>query len=473
MAKVLIIDDDQGMCVILSAAVKRTGHEAISVNTLKDGWQAASLGTFDVVFLDVLLPDGNGLDLLPKLRGIPSKPEVIIITSQGDPDGAELAIRKGAWDYVEKPSSIKAMILPLLRALQYREEKVIKKQMVALKREGIVGENSQIEACLDLVAQAAGSNVNVLITGETGTGKELFAKAIHANSPRSNKNFVVVDCGALPETLIESVLFGHEKGAFTGADRSKEGLIKQADGGTLFLDEVGELPPTIQKTFLRVLQEHRFRPVGGKQEIESDFRLVTATNRDLDEMVKKGRFRKDLLYRLNAITITIPPLRQRLDDIMELVMHFLAKNCEKMGIETKGLSPEFLQTLRDYAWPGNVRQLINSLEEAIIKARHEPILFPLHLPNHIRIETTSMPLERHKKPLTKEISSEKAQSDKSLRKFQEVRETTLADMEQKYFQHLMESTKGSIKEACRISGLSRNRLYIYLKRHHIDRMGWH
>jgi two-component system, NtrC family, response regulator len=472
MAKVLIIDDDQGMCVILSAAVEQAGHEVTCAHTIKDGLQVAAFGFFEVVFLDVMLPDGIGLDILPKLRGTPSKPEVIIITSRGNTDGAELAIKNGAWDYVEKPSSLKAMILPLLRALQYREEKKEKKQTVALRREGIIGSNPRIIDCLDLVAQAAGSHLSVLISGETGTGKELFAKAIHTNSPRSQNNFVVVDCGALPQSLIESMLFGHEKGAFTGADRATVGLITQADGGTLFLDEVGELPLSIQKAFLRVLQEHRFRPVGGKQEIESNFRMVAATNRDLDEMVRKDRFRQDLFYRLNAITITIPPLRQRLDDINELVMHFLTKRCGIMGVETKGLSPEFLQMLRDYEWPGNVRELINSLEEAIIKAPQEPILFPLHLPSQIRIRSASALLGWSKKSPTGVTPVDMAPPDQSLSTFQEIRESTLAEMEQKYFQRLMELTKGNIKEACRISGLSRNRLYIYLKRHNITRFGW-
>jgi len=194
----------------------------------------------------------------PMIRQTPSMPEVIIITGAGDPDGAELAIKSGAWDYIQKPSSIEAMTLPLVRALQYREEKKSKKPPVALKREHIVGNSPHMKRCLDLLAQAANSEASVLITGETGTGKEVFAKAIHANSSRADKSLVVVDCTALPETLVESVLFGHEKGAFTGADKAHVGLVKQADGGTLFLDEVGELPRSIQKSFLRVLQEQSF-----------------------------------------------------------------------------------------------------------------------------------------------------------------------------------------------------------------------
>jgi len=202
-----------------------------------------------------------------------------------------------------------------------------------------------LEACLDLVAQIANSRVNVLITGETGTGKENFAKAIHKNSSRAGKNFVVVDCTALPETLVESMLFGHEKGAFTGAEKARVGLIKEADGGTLFLDEVGELPLIVQKDFLRVLQENRFRPLGSNKEIESDFRLVSATNRDLERMVESGQFRKDLFFRLQSVIIELPPLRNRPRDIKDLAIHYVVKLCERYGMETKGFST--LRALRD------------------------------------------------------------------------------------------------------------------------------
>ena len=275
MANVLIIDDDRAMCDMLSGRMRDMGHNATYALTLKAGLKQAFSESFDVVFLDVGMPDGNGLEALPKIRETPSSPEVIIITGAGSPDGAELAIKNGAWDYIEKPLSISAMSLPLIRALQYREDTRTLGSPVALDREGIVGNSPPMKACFDLMAQASASDANVLITGETGTGKELFAAAIHKNSPRAEKSFVVVDCATLPETLVESMLFGHEKGAFTGADKAKDGLIKQADGGTLFLDEVGELPLSVQKAFLRVLQERRFRPLGGKREIESDFRLVS------------------------------------------------------------------------------------------------------------------------------------------------------------------------------------------------------
>ena len=235
-----------------------------------------------MVFLDVRMPDGDGLAMLPLIQAARSAPEIIIMTGFGNASGAELAITSGAWDYIEKGSSVKEITLSLVRALEYRKQKRSSnstRNVVMLKRDAIIGISPAIKACLEQVAQAAECDASVLVTGETGSGKELFARAIHENSRRAPKPFVVVDCAALPDTLVESLLFGHEKGAFTGAEQSRSGLVAQANGGTLFLDEVGELPLSMQKAFLRVLQEHRFRPVGSHREVCSDFRLVAATNR--------------------------------------------------------------------------------------------------------------------------------------------------------------------------------------------------
>jgi two-component system NtrC family response regulator len=386
MAKVLIIDDDELFTGMLSQMVEKLGHESQCAYTYKAGLQAATTGEHDVVFLDVGLPDGSGLDLLPKFRETPSSPEVIIITGAGDADGAELAILNGAWDYIEKHSSAKHLSLHLIRALEYRKEKQTPRPSPVLMLEGIVGKSPYMRACYELVAQAAGSEANMLVHGETGTGKELFAMAIHRNSRRSYRRFVVVDCAALPGSLVESALFGHEKGAFTGADRAQEGLIKRADGGTLFLDEVGELNLDMQKAFLRVLEERRFRPVGSVSEMKSNFRLVSSTNRNLDQMVEQGLFRKDLLFRLRGISIELPPLRMRKEDIRELVIYYITKICENWGLGQKGFSPEFVEVLLSYDWPGNVRELIHALEGAIVEARHQPILYPKNLPKEIRVK---------------------------------------------------------------------------------------
>jgi len=468
MGNILIIDDDKMLCKTLSRYVHRMGHDATYVLTLEDGLNEVSSKTFDVVFLDVSLPDGNGLDALPGIRKAPSSPEVIIITGEGDPDGAELAINSGAWAYIEKPPIIEKIELQLARAIQYHHEKSDRKPSVALKREEIIGSSPQLKKCFDLLAQVASTEVNVLITGETGTGKELFAKTIHNNSPRAGKNFVVVDCAALPESLVGSMLFGHERGAFTGADKGRTGLIKESDGGTLFLDEVGELPLTVQKDFLRALQENKIRPLGSNKEIESDFRLVSATNRNLDKMVKSGQFRKDLFFRLQSVTIELPPLRFRPQDIKDLAIHYMVKLCDHYGTETKGFSPDFFETLAAYDWPGNVRELINTMEQVLTVARFKPTLFPRHLPKRIRVHEARASVKK-KKTMNRRKTDKDRPSAEILPKLQDVRESALSNAERQYLHDLILLTKTDIKEACRISGLSQSRLYFLLKKYNISR----
>lgn len=465
MANILIIDDDKTICDMLSLVVKEMGHEAASAATLHEGALKTDSGLFDVVLLDVNLPDGDGLDALPRIRQSASSPEVIIVTGAGDPDGAELAIKNGAWDYIQKPLLNNEVTLQLSRAIQYREEKQSRTPPVALKREGIIGSGPLIQACLDLLAEAAHSDANVLVVGETGTGKELFATAIHENSFRAGNSFVVVDCAALPATLVESVIFGHEKGAYTGADRAREGLISQAHEGTLFLDEVGELPLPVQKAFLRVLQERRFRPVGGKQEVESHFRLIAATNRDLEHMVASGQFRKDFLFRLRSMTIELPPLREHLEDIKELVVYYMTKLCESYGIATKGFSPDFFETLRQYHWPGNVRELVSTVERALASAYQDPTLFPKHLPTHMRVALTRNAVSKCRH--NTDSSTDRTRLPAEFSTFRDFREAGIANLERQYLHDLMLFTQGKIKEACRISGLSRSRFYGLRKKHQI------
>lgn len=470
MSKILVVDDDKMMNDALSRAIKREGNEVTCKQSLKEGLAEVYLDDYDVVYLDVRMPDGDGLASLPKFREAPSSPEVIIITGYANSRGAELAIKSGAWDYVKKPSSIKEMTLPLLRVLQYRKDKLVSKQPVALKLDGIVCGSPSMKECLDVVAQAANCDANILVSGETGTGKELFAWAIHNNSNRADNNFVVVDCTVLPETLVESLLFGHERGAFTGASMAKEGLIKQAHGGTLFLDEVGELPLSVQKRFLRVLQEHHFRPVGGKSEVYSDFRLIAATNRNLDEMVAKNSFRKDLIFRLRSLHINLPPLSKRKEDIREFLSYYMAKLCENNKIATKGFSPEFIQALLSYDWPGNVRELINTLERVVAESLDAPILFPYHLPVHIRIQATQASIGDTKTPGP--VSDDKKEfPGESLATLKEHRETGIASLEKEYLEQLMGVTHGNIKEACIISDLSRSRLYGLMKKYALKRHG--
>ncbi|MHB8773252.1 MAG: sigma-54-dependent transcriptional regulator [Syntrophales bacterium] len=461
MANILIIDDDVVMSELLSQAIKERGHDILCTHTLADGIAAAKSGSFAVVYLDVMLPDGNGLDAIPELRNTLSCPEVVIMTGAGDPDGAELAIKSGAWDYLEKPSSINMMILPLVRALQYRDVKLSPKPLMTLKRQGIVGSSPSITTCLDRVSHAAETDTSVLITGETGTGKEGFAWAIHDNSRRAGKNFVVVDCATLSDTLVESVLFGYQKGAFTGADRSREGLIKQADGGTLFLDEIGELPLAVQKAFLRVLQERRFRPLGGKEELSSDFRLVAATNRDLDAMVRDGQFRSDLLYRIRSFTIELPPLREHPEDIPALVSYHVSRLAERHGEKLINFSPEFIDSLKAYHWPGNVRELVNALERVLAEAGANATVFPKDLPSHIRVQMIRSALGGRTAPLRTMSPA----APPPLPKLQELRDEAIIRVEKQYLRDLMAVAGDSIKQACTISGLSRSRLYELIKKY--------
>lgn len=467
MAKVLIIDDDRVFCDVLSRAISRLGHQTAFSITLKEGLDLAFSQEFDVIMLDVQLPDGNGIKAIPEIRKIPSPPEIIIITGSGDPDGAELSIKWGAWDYVEKPASTEAMTLPLIRALEYRKEK---KTTVTLDRKGIIGDGPKMKACFDLVAQAANSDISVLITGETGTGKELLARAIHLNSARAKEAYMVVDCGAMPESLVESFLFGHEKGAFTGAGENRIGLIKQADKGSLFLDEIGELPLSLQMKFLRVLQEHLFRPLGGQKEEESNFRLIAATNRDLSEMVKEGTFRKDLIYRLQSFVVQIPPLRERSEDIVDLTMYHVARICEETRVMTKGFSSDFFEVLSLYGWPGNVRELFNALYSAITSAIDEPVLYPSHLPVHIRAKVARDTVSKVSRSSTVENSNagEEAAHYIHLENYKDYRTKLLENGEKKYFTRIAEEARGNVKEACRISGLSKSRLYYFLKKYNLS-----
>lgn len=445
MADILVVDDDRDICRMLETRLGRSGHNHFVAHTLADALRLAERVEFDIVLLDVQMPDGNGLEYIPRFRTFASSPEVIIFTGRGDSDSAGKAIRSGAWGYIEKANVINELAPPLTRALEYREEK--RKSRVApfhLNRDRIIGRSIRMNACFDIVAKAAGSEANVLISGETGTGKELFARAIHENSSRADRNIVTVDCAALPETLIEIALFGHSRGAFTGADQARDGLITHADGGVLFLDEVGELPPSIQKSFLRVLQEHRYRPVGSLEERASSFRVVAATNRNLEICVQQGTFRSDLYFRLQAFTIHLPPLRERKEDIVELTMHCIGRLCDRMKVELKGVSPDFIEALASYDWPGNVRELFQTMEEVFANGTHARILFPHHLPERIRISHSRGYLT----PKDREPAENLLQWRQAKEKF-----------EAEYIDRLMRAAQGRTRKACEISGISKARLY--------------
>jgi two-component system NtrC family response regulator len=467
MSNILIIDIHDSFIALLSQEIIKMKHQVVIARTLSKGRALANTTPFDVIFLNAEMPDGNGMDLLTTLIDTPSLPEVIILADVGDADQAEHAIKMGAWDYVERPATARAMTLSLVRAIQYRAKKILKQPHTTLNKEtlqDIVGNSLQMKRSLDRLALSANSDANVLITGETGTGKELFAWAIHNNSHRSSKRFVVVDCAALPETLVESILFGYERGAFTGADKNQSGLIKRADGGTLFLDEVGELPLSVQKSFLRVLQEHKFRQIGGGALLRSDFRLIAATNRDLETMVHRHRFRKDLLFRLRAFTMELPPLRHRLEDIPAITAHHVDKLCQSYGLGGKSFSPDFFEVLNRYQWPGNVRELVNALERAVSVARNEPILFPKHLPVYIRVHLARALVEQGQVDPELPMVRADGSGSNTLPPLIEAREAAMTHLEHHYLRELM-TLATDMQQACTISGLSRSRLYALLKKH--------
>ena len=475
MAAILIIDDDPEVRNTMESLITRMDLTCLAAGSLADGLHMLALNDIDVVFLDVRLPDGNGLEALSQIKDMPSHPEVIILTGKGDPDGAELAIQGGVWDYLVKPSPIKQTRLILQRAIEYRAEKKAKCGLVALQTDGVVGKSTAMRKCFDIVAMASESDFSVLITGETGTGKELFARTIHKNSERRKGPFIVVDCAAMPEHLMESILFGHRKGAFTSASQDSSGLIKQADGGTLLLDEVGELVPSAQKVFLRVLQEKKFRPVGGRQELSSDFRLIAATNRDLLKMVEAGRFRGDLYYRLKSIALNLPPLRERRQDIKALAMYYLNFLSERACISNKGVDADFMETIAGYHWPGNVRELFHSLEQAFVSAGDEMTLYSMHLPSDIRIKVTRSLIGNGTCKRQPDVSSSTEPTTRSSRQNeasplnrenQSIKDFKV-QMEKVYLEELIERTKGDVNAIIKISKLSRSHFYALLKRHGI------
>ena len=468
MASILIIDDDPGFGLVLAEVAKALGHKTSWAITLAHGVEMAPRVEPDLIFLDVHLPDGNGLDAIGPLKSSASRPEIIVVTGLVDAEGAETAMQGGAWDYVEKSSTQVQLALSMKRALRYRE--ATRAGAGVLRRGGIAGDGPRMAQALAVAARAASGDLSVLLSGESGTGKELFARCIHENSQRGRGEFVVIDCAALPENLVESILFGHARGAFTGADVPREGLVKAADGGTLFLDEVGELPLGVQKVFLRVLQERRFRPVGAKAEVGSDFRVIAATNRDLEARAAQGLFREDLLYRLKAIHLELPPLRERLEDLPPLVSHRLSQ-----AGQGRQASPELLDELRLHSWPGNVRELYQTLDQASAVAGGESRLHPEHLPQALRAVTLKARYAGQERRMGTGMAQRMGQGmgqcsaaaldPAQLPPYREYRDNAAREAERRYMEALFAAAGGSPKRACALSGLSRTRVYCLAKAH--------
>jgi len=385
--RILVVDDEESIREFLTILLEKEGYEVATADSVGAGIGQLAEGSFDLVMCDLKLPDGSGLEVLEEARRRHIEWPFIIITAHTTPQHALESLRAGAAEYLSKPFNVDDLKIILRNLLSRRAATAAPFEVPEF-----IGSCPPIQRILDLVPRVAATPSTVLITGESGTGKELLARAIHAHSARAEGPFLSVNCGAIPEGLLESELFGHAKGSFTGAVRDHVGLFAQARGGILFLDEIGELPGATQVKLLRVLQERRLRPVGGEREVEVDVRVLAATNRDLQAEVAAGRFREDLYYRLNVLHLHLPPLRHRIDDIPELARHFADRTCARFGIPAKRLTPDALRVLQAYRWPGNVRELENIIERTVALEPAE-IISSGSLPEHLRGHSTDSPLE--------------------------------------------------------------------------------
>jgi two-component system nitrogen regulation response regulator GlnG len=384
MPSLLVIDDEQSVRYSFRRVFEGDGVEVLTARTAAEGLQQVADRSPDVVVLDLQLPDRSGLDVFRDLHEADPKRPVIFITAHGTTETAIEAMKGGAFDYLVKPVDLDKLSHILERAFEAsRLMRVPAVLPVEESGDRIVGRSPVMQETCKTIGRLAPQDVNVLVTGESGTGKELVARALYHHSRRADKPFLAINCAAIPEALLESELFGHEKGAFTGADRKRIGKFEQADGGTLFLDEIGDLAPALQAKMLRVLQEQSFERVGGNETIQTRARILAATNQDLGKLVEEGRFRKDLYYRLKVVTIHVPPLRERKDDVAELAHYFLFRFDRELGLDLRGFAPETLEVLEGYDWPGNVRELQSAVKQAMLHASGH-IIVPEFLPEELR-----------------------------------------------------------------------------------------
>ncbi len=395
---ILVIDDEKSIRDGLKTALKLENFDVVTSGDGKDGLEKLNLFCPDAVILDLKIPVISGLEFLKRVQSIDCDTPVIILTGHGGVDEAVEAMKRGAYDFLTKPVNLEKLVLILRRAIDEGKRKNREKELQSLvdekyNFENIIGNSKSFQEVLKMVKQVAPTDATVLITGESGTGKEIIANAIHLNSKRARNPLVKVHCAALPETLLESELFGHEKGAFTGAVARKKGRFELADSGTIFLDEIGEISPNVQVKLLRVLQEHEFERVGGEETIKVDIRIIAATNRDLKKSVAEGKFREDLFYRLNIINIYIPSLRERREDIPLLFDYFLKLYTKKHGKNILGIKQEALSILENYKWPGNVRELQNLIENLVILCNKKWITAEI-LPAHLKSEDRFAPEKR-------------------------------------------------------------------------------
>jgi len=389
---IVVIDDEESICLGCKLPLTDLGHSVVTFQKGRTALEAFQQNGYDLILLDLKLPDMDGMEILARVRQEKPNTKIIIMTGYGSVENAVSAMKLGAFDFLSKPFSTDELVLSAERALASKrlseENQTLRKQLYEkFDFSNIVGENSALIEIFKNIRKAAPTNSTILLDGESGTGKELFAKAIHVHSRRSGHQFVAVDCSTFSASLLESELFGHVKGAFTGAVKHKSGIFEVANGGTLFLDEVANLSLGVQGKILRVMESRQYKPVGGDAVKSTDMRIVAATNRNLKKMVGNGEFRNDLYYRLNVLPIHIPPLRDRRDDIPKLAYHFLRIFCKKMGRRIQGFSDDALKSLIHYDWPGNVRQLKNVVERLVIMC-DDNVLDHCHLSGNLKVESS-------------------------------------------------------------------------------------
>ncbi len=439
IARILVVDDERSMQEFLEIFLRREGYDVVTAGDVDTAIAHLESDEIDLVITDMQMPEKTGLDLLLAAREVSPETILIVVTAFGTTDSAIAAMKEGAYDYLTKPFKVDELRIVIEKAL---EKKILSNENSRLRRElrshsrdrNIIGNSSAIQEVYDLIAQVAETKINVLVSGESGTGKELVARAIHEQSDRYDQPFVAINCGAIPENLLESELFGHVKGAFTGAFRAKQGLFEVASGGTLFLDEIGDLSQPLQVKLLRALQERTIRRVGDTVDRKVDVRIISATNRRLEEEVAAGRFREDVYYRLNVIQVELPPLRDRIEDIPLLTEHFIRVFAEDLGKDVVGMNAAAYEVLSRYAFPGNVRELENLVERAVALTR-VPMIGPDLLPPAVR--------DSHKSPSSVRITEQGV----SL-------EDLVADYERSLLREALALSKGVKKKAARLVGVS-------------------
>jgi DNA-binding NtrC family response regulator len=447
---ILLVDDEAKILNALAAALRREGHEVVPTTSPHEAQRLLAQRVFDLFVVDNLMPEITGLDLIRELAATPAseRPQIIMMTAHATVESAIEAMKLGAFDYLQKPFEVDELLVVANRALdhhrlQTQHRYLISERDAEFNHYGIVGRSRRMQEVIRTAEVVARSKSTVLITGETGTGKEMVARAIHDHSGQREMPLIKVNCAAIPETLLESELFGHVRGAFTGATTSKKGKFALADGGTIFLDEIGTMSPALQSKLLRVLQEREFEPLGSERTQKVDVRVIAATNRDLRQMVTDGRFQEDLYYRLNVIPVHIPPLRERRDDIPVLVEHFIAKHAQRAGKRIEGLQPGVMEALQASDWPGNVRELENTIERAVVLSPDSVIG-----PDVVRILS---------------VTSAPPPGLPSLNLRQNLDWT-----ERETVRRALESAGGVKKDAAELMGLTQRALSYYLAKHRID-----